>query len=205
MPEGPDVWYLCRLINRLNYNLSVYSHGKHIYVKKNDKYIDYSFGLTGKLIVYNGEISKNNCGFLPGDTNIVSSIGEGLGVSFMDMELEDFQKIVDEKFKNSKAVLATTILNQKIIAGIGIAWGSEILHIAGLKPDVKANIQDLSNLPDAMYQVKKTCKELFTQICDNIPEDELINTINTFNYRILPMKVYKKGTHCIVSKRTWYI
>lgn len=207
MPEGPDVWYLAKLINRIH--PTVHSYGKHIYVANaTATFTDYSFGLTGKLAAEMVEsklvISKNSCGYLPGDITTVPTIGHGLGVSFMDMKLEDFKKIVEERFVKSRAMLGTIMLNQKIIAGIGIAWGSEILHLAGVLPNIKACNQDLSKLADAMYQIKTSCMEQFGRIADNVPAGELIEVINMFNYRILPMKVYKIGNQCPVGGRIWW-
>lgn len=201
MPEGPDVWYLAKLINRIH---PVSAHGKHIYVASPAGFIDYSFGLTGKMLVTPTTISKNSCGYLPGDVDTVPVVGHGLGVSFMSMELEDFKKIVSEHFVKSRAMLATVMLNQKIIAGIGVAWGSEILHLADLMPHIKACDQDLGKLADAMYQIKTFCMENFGRIADNVTDAELIEVINTFNYRILPMKVYKVGKQCQVGNRTWW-
>ena len=52
-----------------------------------------------------------------------------------DLSVEDFKKL----FKGRSAIIKSLLLNQKFIAGIGNIYGDEILYLAGIKPDRKAD------------------------------------------------------------------
>lgn len=52
-----------------------------------------------------------------------------------ELSPEDFKKL----FKGRSAVIKSLLLNQHFIAGIGNIYGDEILYLAGIKPDRKAD------------------------------------------------------------------
>lgn len=206
MPEGPDVWYFTQLINKHSkYKNNIVCHGKHIYDLSVLPYKNYSFGLTGKLKFESGNIVKNNTGYCYGNEVNTYVVGENLGISFMEMTLDDFNKIVSS-WQKSKSMISSLLLNQNIISGIGIAWGSEILFRAKLMPNIKAYLGDLSLLAISMYNVQIYCKDEYIKYINKMDlTDYMIEKlINDFNYRIINMDVYKKGNQLKVSNRIWY-
>lgn len=218
MPEGPEVWILNKAICQYyGENIST-SIGKHLIVQsgynQENNSIIWSFGFDGKIL-----IDENNKLFKPmeenwifGKNEILGSSGnirEQLALSNVDWmtssqeELNDFVK----KLSKVRGKLGPALINQNKICGIGVAWGSEILHRAGLRPDESANYQDLSNLAHVMIEIREEIKQIY--------EDELNkyeNKIKKFIeewfenlYTIRNMKVYKLGKKITISGRTWWI
>ena len=118
-------------------------------------------------------------------------------------ELNDFVK----KLSKVRGKLGPALINQNKICGIGVAWGSEILYRAGLKPDDSANCQDLSNLSQVMIQIREEIKEIYEDELNKY-EDKTKDFIEGWFeklYEIRNMKVYKIGKKIKISGRTWWI
>lgn len=219
MPEGPEVWIVSQALNILtdnpNYSKAV---GKHLFI---NGIRELTFGLTGKLKVEctnknNIIVEKVNAGFCYGDDKIIFEnldLSFGLGLHFMEMDIESFQTIVS-KWTHSKKKLGALLLDQKEIAGIGVAWGSEILAKAHLNPNIKACEQNLSLLANALYNIQQYCIQVYTDFLQTMIEQEENNKINLLVefingwyknlYDIRNMSVYKKGEQVKTGGRTWY-
>ena len=176
MPEGPEVWILSNAINQY-YKEEVVdktiSIGKHLIV--NDINEDWSFGLTGKVSITETNIlTKINSGWLYGDqisiTDSYSSSSKKLGVDWLTSSKEDLEQEVFSWIM-SKKKLAILLLDQSKICGIGVAWGSEILFKANLRPDIRACDQNLTNLVNIMIEVREQIKKVY--------ENGLTNVIKT--------------------------
>jgi len=123
----------------------------------------------------------------------------------MDAENEQINKIV-ESWTKSKKKLGGLLVEQSFICGIGIAYGSEILYDAGLKPDIKANEQNLSKLSQSIINVRNKIKQHYIEEldkCNNLKE--FINKWFYNLYEIREMNIYKKGTKIDVLGRTWWM
>ena len=81
-----------------------------------------------------------------------------LGINWLTCSKEDLHKEVDTWIK-SKQKIAALILNQNLISGIGVAWGSEILYKSDLRPDMRACDQVLNKLADTMYLIREEIKQ----------------------------------------------
>jgi len=219
MPEGPEVWILSKAINEHYKNEftrtgnKTVSIGKHLII--NDVYEIWSFGLTGKVHINNlNELNKKQTGWVYGDqlkfTDYNDTIKD-LGLDWMIASRKSLEEVVDKWIK-SKQKLASLILDQSMIAGIGIAWGSEILFSAGVRPDIRACDQVLNTLVDEMIRVRKEVQELYKNelyknelISNKLNVKEFINNWFSNLYDVRKMKIYKKGTKILVLGRGWWV
>jgi formamidopyrimidine-DNA glycosylase len=212
MPEGPEVWILSEAICNFYKRIYCYPIGKHLIT---DDEICWSFGLNGTV-----GIDENNKIYKPKDDSWI--YGQNKNINFEDVHEEincskiDWMKssktTIDafiNKISKSKSKLGTMLLNQKKMCGIGVAWGSEILHRAGLRPDVPINLQDLSKLSTAMIEIRDEIKELYASELEKYIQNNNVNEfiLNWFEnlYEIRQMRVYKVGTQIDVGNRKWWI
>ena len=211
MPEGPEVWILSHAINVFFKDEDKSeSYGKHLFISDED----WSFGLTGHVrITDKNEIEKVNTGWLHGDKKPLQSCIPyraqcNLGINWMTSSKSELQREVNE-WKTSKKKLAGLMLDQTKIAGIGVAWGSEILHKAGLKPEVRTCDQDISELVDVLIKVREKVKKEYLRLFkEEEKKDKVKKFINEWFenlYEMREMKVYKKGTKIEVLGRNWWI
>lgn len=200
MPEGPEIWILNEAIN-LYYKNNVSQYiGKHLIINN----VCWSFGLKGQIRIN----EDTNELYKPSENDWIHGVNEDWNSSFKygpDWLTSLDLSLVVESFKKSRAKLGTLLINQKNIAGIGVAWGSEILHRAGLRPDIPANRQDLSELLPALYSIREDIKQLYLSNLEMSDEKEFINSWFDNLYELRNMKVYKKGEKIEVSGRTWYV
>lgn len=202
MPEGPEIWILNEAINA-HYGTNVCTCvGKHIIINN----IFWSFGLKGKIAI-NPETNEL---YKPSDQDWLHGVNENVD-DVCDFKFgPDWLTAVDlspvvNKFQKSKSKLGTLLINQKNIAGIGVAWGSEILHRANLRPDLSANVQDLSTLLPALYSIREEIKQLYLDTLDTWDDANFINSWFDNLYAIRSMQVYKKGEKIKVGERNWYV
>ena len=206
MPEGPEVWILSRAVNAYyENNEKTLSYGKHLFLLDDKE--NWSFGLTGKLALdeETNSLIKVNDGWLFGEVthyNFFINETEKLGIDFMTASDADISREVDEWIK-SKKNLAGLLLDQSKISGIGVAWGSEILFHAGLRPDMRTCDQNLSSLAGSILYIRNYVKNIYEKQLKE-PKD-LINGWFLNLYEIRDMKVYKKGSRIEVLGRSWYI
>ena len=116
------------------------------------------------------------------------------------------EKLIAEevsKWFKSKKKLAGLMLDQSKISGIGVAWGSEILFKAGLRPDMRSCDQNLSNLVDSILYIRNKIKNIY----ENELKDKefLINNWFENLYQVREMKIYKKGSKLEVLGRSWWV
>jgi formamidopyrimidine-DNA glycosylase len=207
MPEGPEVFALAYALRKYGFN-QYHSYGKHLFTGNED----WSFGLNGRVhLLRDGILSKISEGYIIGANKPCSSYENFislLGMSWIneDTLFNDFT-IMIETWKTSKKTLATLILDQSYISGIGVAWGSEILSMANLDPSKKACDQCLNCLPTILLSLGTTIRKQYTDYIDHLSKDELYDFINEWFhnlYRVRTMNVYKKGKKIVVGNRTWY-
>jgi formamidopyrimidine-DNA glycosylase len=206
MPEGPEIYALSLALKKSGINAE--SYGKHLYLI--DSKEDWSFGLTGKIhIDLDNNLTKINSGF-SGSIKRANDIQElikndKLGINFMDANKDQFNCII-EVWQNSRKKLGAFLLDQSEIAGIGVAWGSEILAIAGdLRPDISANKQDLSKLSEAMMTIRDYIKHLYNSYVNMHNPHNVINEWFSNLYDIRSMNVYKQGKIVSTGGRSWWI
>ena len=207
MPEGPEVWMLSKMINGFYSNDNTTSIGKHLIIK--DIKEDWTFGLNGKVkINENNELVKVETGWINGDKKQYT---HSICLDWMTASKKELKEEV-EKWKCSKKKLATLMLDQSKICGIGVAWGSEILYNAKLNPDLKACEQSLDKLVDSMIEIRTQIENTYIGFYlynhydynnkDNLKE--LINDWFENLYKIRKMNIYKKGAKIQVSARSWW-
>lgn len=217
MPEGPEVWILNKAICRYyGENIST-SIGKHLIVQfgyNQENYnIIWSFGLNGKI-----SINENNKLYKPVEENWIFGKNEILGptenicdqislsnIDWMTATIEELNNFVN-KLSKVRGKLGPALINQTKICGIGIAWGSEILYKAGLRPDYSANQQDLSKLAETMIEIREEIKILYHAELNKFEDPKkFIEEWFENLYEIRIMKVYKFGKKMTISGRTWWL
>ena len=206
MPEGPEIWILSQAINKYYGGEYAQSYGKHLIYKGQD----WSFGLTGKVNINDDDVlEKINTGIAYGELKENFSKKElNIGLDWMNESDENLYKITDT-WKSSKKNLGPLMLDQSQIAGIGVAWGSEILNLANCKPHIKAcdQAERLHEIVDAMKLIRLQIMNLYTLILfDNRNNLKIfINKWFKNLYKVRQMTTYKKGKKIAVSGRNWYI
>lgn len=203
MPEGPEIWILHKAINAF-LGEKVISYGKHLFLL--DKKENWSFGLTGKVkLMESNELVKLNTGWIYGEQNKYENLAHEtskLGIDFMTADESAIRKEVDSWIK-SKKKLAGLLLEQTKISGIGVAWGSEILFNAGLRPDMRSCDQNLCKLADSILYIRNDIKNIYEKELKD-PES-LINNWFENLYEVREMSIYKKGSKIEVLGRSWWV
>jgi len=210
MPEGPEIWILSEAINKFYHAEKTRVYGKHLFVFNKDSNAgeNWSFGLTGKAcLLDNNELIKNHTGWICGDQiafDNYESETKKLGINWLTSSEADLHKEVDSWIK-SKKKLAGLMLDQTKISGIGVAWGSEILFKAGLRPDMRACDQVLNKLVESMIEIRENIKKLYSKQLDEDNYREFINNWFGNLYEIREMNIYKKGSQIKVLDRNWWV
>lgn len=226
MPEGPEVWILSEAICRKYQSNISKSFGKHLLIPSSycncedmnvesleNSQIIWSFGLNGKI-----SINSNDKLYKPTEENWVfgknkmlletETIDEHLKISNVDW-MNSNANVLDKfvkKISKSRGKLGPALINQSNICGIGVAWGSEILHRANLRPELSANKQDLSKLCEVMCEIRNEIKELYKNELNNYedPKDFIEGWFENL-YQIRDMKVYDKTESMSVNGRNWWV
>ena len=208
MPEGPEVWILSKAVNEFYKKDRTISYGKHLFIL--DKSENWSFGLTGNVALddYNeNELIKIETGWINGDQIKYENLNnelDKLGIGFMTSDENLIRHEVDKWIK-SKKKLAALILDQTKISGIGVAWGSEILFRAELRPDMRTSDQVLNKLADSILYIRQQIKNIYEKELKEKGAEELIGKWFNNLYQIRDMQVYKKGSKIEVLGRSWWV
>lgn len=208
MPEGPEVWILSEAINKFYHSHKTVSYGKHLFIFTDAGGENWSFGLTGMVQINdNNQLVKLNTGWLHGEQVRFEKYEfeiQNLGVDWLTCKEEKLQSEVNRWIKCTRK-LGGLMLDQTKISGIGVAWGSEILFRAGLRPDMRACDQNLSKLVDSMIYIREKIKKVYSE---QVSEDNCKQFINEWYvnlYDIREMEIYKKGSKLEVLGRSWWV
>ena len=217
MPEGPEVAFLSKSLN-IYYNDNSFSsaYGKHLLLKNKE---DWSFGLNGTVhINEKNELIKNKDKWVSGNISSFTSIStfittNKLGINWLTSSKQQIHTIV-QQWAHSKKTLASLLLDQSQIAGIGVAWGSEILFQSNLKPELKAIDQLINDSIinhfvtiiahigiHALYQY-----DIYLSKAKN--NQDLKNVVQNWYHNLYAertMHVYKKGKKIKVGGRSWWV
>ena len=208
MPEGPEVFILGDVLRYLD--LTIETYGKHLLYKDNaGRCYDITFGLIGKIIVIKTsegyDIQKVTNTPLSGDIRHIpdfESIKSNLGVDWVTGSREDIERVVTSWTSRPKKIGAL-LLDQHEICGIGVAWGSEILHTAGISPIDLANTIDVNRLVDAIINKRDYSISQYKNISIGDPEYFANRWFGNL-YNVREMEVYKIGKEVMVSGRKFY-
>lgn len=198
MPEGPEVWILCKAID----NENITSYGKQLWMPNGEVW---SFGLKGKVrFNEEGILSKapGNESWITGGTNEIKRISKA---DWMSASEEQLNEVVNQ-WRTSKKTIASLLLDQTEISGIGVAWGSEICHMANVDPTKKAKDSHFDSFVHTLIQLRGEVQQLYLQelnSCSDRPS--FIHEWFENLYAIRKMKVYQCGTKEKISGRTWYL
>lgn len=209
MPEGPEVYILAKAFKSLGFESK--SYGKHLILKDLHvgKRFDITFGLAGRIRVDDDlNISKVVSHDVPsGDMKELGTLE--LGLDWITASRKEIEAVV-QAWSTRKKQIGALLLDQHEICGIGTAWGSEILHMAKIKPQEHANTLEFLNLStdliDALIAIRQKAVKMYLNILNEKPS-KVVNEWfrNLYAIREPHMKVYKKGTCVKVSGREFYI
>ena len=221
MPEGPEVFILCEAINRY-YHTKIYQCiGKHL-ILPNQQMIDkdngeeytdvlWSFGLQGsvKFDVCDKLYKPIDGNWIYGENQPhIRSASVFSDIDWLTSDENVLTKFAT-KISKLKGKLGPMLINQSKILGIGIAWGSEILHRARLRPDIACNQQNFEYFVGAIIETRQEILNTYADYLNTFEtEPQLKQFIEGWFdnlYAIRHMNVYKKGTELNVSGRTWWI
>ncbi|MBM4074427.1 MAG: formamidopyrimidine-DNA glycosylase, partial [Planctomycetes bacterium] len=82
-----------------------------------------------------------------------------LGPDALEMRYEDWE----QRLRKTRRSIKVALLDQKLVAGIGNLYASEILHVSGISPCRPANVltkRQMSRLAEAVRSVLQTAIEL---------------------------------------------
>lgn len=95
-----------------------------------------------------------------------------------------------QKLQKSTSNIKQALLNQKIISGIGNIYASEILFLAKIHPEVKANILKLEKVQDLLNKTKKVLTKAIAAGGSSISTFEALGVKGNFQKQLL---VYGKA------------
>jgi formamidopyrimidine-DNA glycosylase len=228
MPEGPEVFFLAYHL-REKLGIHCQSYGKHLFIQTPDnsdnssrEIRDISFGLYGRVFFDNisKKVIKVKAGPISGDDKLISNdeynlllLGKKLGPDFMQMTREEMEKFVFEKVGNSRRQLAAVLLDQEEIAGLGVAWISEIAHLSNFTEiELSAKGKDLDELKkfklvDAMFQIQTIIKNFLFDLIKDLDSVSFVNEWyeNLYKIREPFIKAYRKGRPVLIGSRQFWI
>ena len=199
-----------------NLGFEVSCLGKHLVLRDmhSGELHDYSFGLAGRVKITDDlHLEKIVHDQLPsGDKILITNINDvknKLGVDWLKSSREDIEVVV-RSWLSRKKQIGALLIEQKEICGIGVAWASEILHLAKISPSLSANRIGFFDLTDALIDaIVKVGRDVVKLYSSKIIKDEkkFVNKWfhNLYEIRKEYMKVYKKGTIVKVSGRDFYV
>ena len=152
--------------------------GKHLLASTNhNRWIAMHFGMTGALQYYqdkeeapkygkiifnfdNGDhlafINKRKFGYIDIVDDYETFVkDQKLGPDAMDIDLDEFKKIMN----NKKGMIKSVLMDQQVISGLGNVYTDEILYQAKLHPKAKLDNlseDDIKNMHRIMRRVLKT-------------------------------------------------
>lgn len=204
MPEAPEIWALHILLNSLGYKTSCY--GKHLIY--NDE--DWSFGLHGQVhIDEDGVVRKLQPTEISGTIKECKSVEDciqlnKLGLNWMTCNRNDVEDRLN-MWKDSKKKLGTLLVDQTVIAGIGVTWGSEILYRCQLRPDIPIMEQNISYIPDAIIDIRNEIQKNYIDFI--LEQENLRDCVNKWFYNLYQqrnLRICGKGTTVKINNRNWW-
>ncbi len=157
--------------------LAAFRHGKNMFVKMDDDFLLFHFGMTGRL-KYFKDIEKT-----PEHTRILFSFTNGYHLAYVSMRMlgkvmmvkEPQQYIkqqklgpdvlmIDkkefiEKMKGRRGVIKSALMNQQIFAGIGNVYSDEALFQARMHPKTEVKELTEKQLADLFDNIKETLEK----------------------------------------------
>lgn len=214
MPEGPEVYELAQLLRRAGY-ADASAHGKHLLCRE----LHFTFGLTGGLRLptdrtlppvhtasrrsqVNGAV-KTYDGTLPA---LVKELK--LGADWMTASATTLQAVINAS-ASRKVKLGAWMLDQTEIAGVGVAWGSEIAALANLDVAARMCDQNLRNLGAAYVSVRNSAIDTYNAYIDSVVTDAaaVADAVNGWYLnleRVRVMRAYNVGTPVTVTGRNFW-
>jgi len=219
MPEFAEVFSLHYALDKLG--VKTITHGKHLFLVDNG--LDFTFGLNGRVSIDPQTLELTHkqtygiCGTVNQYINVEEMVSKNrLGVDLTYSSIEAIEKKIIEWSKRNKT-LGSLILDQSEIAGIGVAWGSEILYSAGLTPGIKAssmNELDIQRLRVHMLGIRNIAINTYMDYVEDLYKKggkqaivEFINSWFKNLYQIRKMDIYKnsKAAKTKVAGRDFYV
>ena len=205
MCEGPEVFALANALACAD--VSAFSYGTHLFVEQSQE--DWRFLSNGCNVVLNEDGSLENSRWHGVTRSPASSPADlishnNLGIDWMQASPMEILYVV-EKWSKSRKPLGARIASQFDMAGLGVAWGSEVCHQAHVVPPEPSNEQDLGNVAEALISARNTLENFYSDMVTPENAREFISEwpLNVFNSRT--MLVYEQGDPVAVNGYTWWV
>jgi formamidopyrimidine-DNA glycosylase len=225
MPEGPELWYLGRVLEGvLGPGRAVAVHGKHLVL---DGSTHHHFGLTGGLrmeVAESGVVDGGGSfattlrhhyggGRVSGFEKTVTATEAAAvcaeGVDWMTASLGAIAAVIAGAARRKK-VLGTWMLDQHAVAGVGVAWASEIAAVAGLDVAAHMSVQNLSGLAAAYVTVRDRVTAVYSAALPPLGDMAAARTAvdgwygNLYAVRAPVVAAYGVGVPITVGGRTFW-
>jgi formamidopyrimidine-DNA glycosylase len=231
MPEGPEVWFLAQAVRAVVGSgpgvPTVTAHGKHLVIGR----MHHHFGLSGRLRcvpsspgalaagpghdfvhVHDGggggegpaKVTGHVAVLGPDPAPEVAALA-AVGVDWMTADAKALEAAVFAN-RTRRVKLGAWMLDQHCIAGVGVAWASEIAAEAGLDVTKPLNAQNLRHLGQAYITVRDRVTAVYAAL---VPPDpaagvEAVNAWFGNLYAVRPVAVYGKGVPVKVASRMFW-
>ena len=150
------------------------------------------------------DIEKISTSSLSGDIRQIpnfKSIVDNLGIDWLTSDKINLLTVVQSWSSRAKKI-ASLLIDQHEISGIGVAWGCEILNDASIHPSALANGINIEKLVDSMISIRESAMKVYDNY-DQDPEKFVEDWYKNL-YFIRRMNVYNKGTVVMISGRKFY-
>jgi len=149
-------------------------HGKYLFVRlDNSNWLVLHFGMTGYLkyfkdiekcpphtrllisfhkgphLAYMSQRQLGGVGLIEGVESFIKE--KNLGPDVLDLDFKTFKKLIEKR----RGAVKSTLMNQKIIAGIGNIYSDEILFHSGIHPKFKVNQLNENKIKELFRKMKK--------------------------------------------------
>ncbi|MDQ1262568.1 MAG: DNA-(apurinic or apyrimidinic site) lyase [Euryarchaeota archaeon] len=169
-------------------------HGKRLFLKLNDSlWLSLHLGLTGKLIYLESGAEEphhtrllisfeNGRSLAFDDPRIFGEVGlakspqaflveRKIGPDALQLDLDGFLKIMSGR----KGLIKPTLLNQRLIAGLGNLYADEALFQAGICPKTRGlTIGQITSLFSSIHEVLKTALATHAEL-ERLPDSYLLS------------------------------
>jgi len=214
MPEFAEVWILGEALRRvLSLSTSeVFSHGKMLFLHKEGKLVQLTFGLHGGVTLEGDEVTHVKRTAISGGWKKVCESDLPTSTCVMKLDADGWNEI-KKKWSKKRKQIGALLLEQDSLAGIGLAYASESLGKADIHPTRHANsLTDVEwkVLESALFSVREDVSSRYEEHIRGMDERELRVFVHDWFenlYKVRCLEVYKgKNTIRVLSGgRQYYV
>lgn len=175
--------------------ISTDRHGKYLFIENNKHlWLVIHFGMTGDAKYFKNIDSQpsysrllitfeNGYYFAFDNQRLLGKISltdnkkqyiknKNLGIDALELDFDKFKDLLE----NRRGMIKSTLMNQKIISGIGNIYADEILFQSGVHPKTKTSQINKNKLKDIYHNIDEVLKEAINNQAnpDDFPDNYII-------------------------------